>query len=345
MARLPKPGGDDDEWGDILNDFLTVEHAADGTLKTSGSLASREPLIDQGTLSQYFRGDKTWQNIDTDTSLAANSDITIASQKAIKTYVDATVAASVIGDATGTLKGKIQLSGDLGGTAASPTTPTAVHLTGSETITGTKTFSANPNIAQINDANGNPWLKINATAAATGGFAITNNTTGAAVTLANANSGNAPTIFKGAGTGLMTIRPGLDGTDAFRLQNASGTGNYFGFDSSNGRIAIGGTGPQANSTLSVLGSVSMPIAAKSAAYTLGANDSTILASGNTTLTLPSAVGISGRKYIIKKTDSAATTVVIATTGSQSIDGSTSVSLTTQYAVLRVQSDGTKWWVI
>jgi len=33
MARLPQPGSDDGTWGDILNDFLSIEHNADGTLK------------------------------------------------------------------------------------------------------------------------------------------------------------------------------------------------------------------------------------------------------------------------------------------------------------------------
>ena len=38
MARLPVPGGDDDVWGDILNDVQEVEHNSDGTLKSSGTL-------------------------------------------------------------------------------------------------------------------------------------------------------------------------------------------------------------------------------------------------------------------------------------------------------------------
>jgi|GEM_PF-2592581 len=33
MARLPKVGSDENEWGDILNQFLSVEHASDGSLK------------------------------------------------------------------------------------------------------------------------------------------------------------------------------------------------------------------------------------------------------------------------------------------------------------------------
>ncbi len=34
MARLPQPGSDNGTWGQILNEYLTVSHAADGTLKT-----------------------------------------------------------------------------------------------------------------------------------------------------------------------------------------------------------------------------------------------------------------------------------------------------------------------
>ncbi len=46
--RLPIPGQDDGTWGDILNDFLSVEHNADGTLKASGSLVTK---IDAGILA------------------------------------------------------------------------------------------------------------------------------------------------------------------------------------------------------------------------------------------------------------------------------------------------------
>lgn len=34
MARLPVPGGDDGNWGEILNNFLRIEHNSDGTQKT-----------------------------------------------------------------------------------------------------------------------------------------------------------------------------------------------------------------------------------------------------------------------------------------------------------------------
>lgn len=41
MARLPVPGSDEGNWGEILNDFLSVEHAADGSLKSTGSLSEK----------------------------------------------------------------------------------------------------------------------------------------------------------------------------------------------------------------------------------------------------------------------------------------------------------------
>lgn len=40
MSRLPNPGGDDGNWGQILNDFLEVEHNSDGSLKKAGTIAS-----------------------------------------------------------------------------------------------------------------------------------------------------------------------------------------------------------------------------------------------------------------------------------------------------------------
>lgn len=33
MARLPQVGGDDNNWGNILNEFLAQAHGADGALK------------------------------------------------------------------------------------------------------------------------------------------------------------------------------------------------------------------------------------------------------------------------------------------------------------------------
>jgi hypothetical protein len=81
-------------------------------------------------------------------------------------HADIRALVSVTPDATSSVKGKVQLAGDLGGTAASPTVPglaskadasattaalagkaadsAVVHNTGNETVAGIKTFSSSP---------------------------------------------------------------------------------------------------------------------------------------------------------------------------------------------------------
>ena len=63
MARLPIPGGDDSAWGQILNDFLDVSHASDGTLKnsavTSAGAASDSAVV-HNTGAEAVAGTKTF---------------------------------------------------------------------------------------------------------------------------------------------------------------------------------------------------------------------------------------------------------------------------------------------
>ena len=86
------------------------------------------------------------------------------------------------------------------------------------------------------------------------------------------------------------------------------------------------------------------VATKSSAYTAINTDSTILVSGTTTITLPTAAGIKGKTYTIKKID-AGTTSTVATTSSQTIDGVITLSLVAQYEGVKVGSDGSNWWVV
>jgi hypothetical protein len=62
-------------------------------------------------------------NKSTDGTLATNSDNLFPTEKAVKTYVDAIAASAGVADASTTAAGKIQLAGDLSGTATAPTVP------------------------------------------------------------------------------------------------------------------------------------------------------------------------------------------------------------------------------
>lgn len=66
-----------------------------------------------------------------------------------------------------------------------------------------------------------------------------------------------------------------------------------------------------------------------------------------TMTLPTAVGLSGKKYTIKSRNANASTknITIATTSSQTIDGSLTYVIGVNYESITVVSDGSNWWII
>jgi hypothetical protein len=111
-------------------------------------------------------------------------------------------------------------------------------------------------------------------------------------------------------------------------------------------LNVGATGT-ANSTLQVQGSVSLSIKTITAAtYTLTDTDYTLLvnAAGNAVnVTLPApAASISGRTYVIKKIAGGLSNDVTVT---GSIEDGSSVSLYNDWTVLKVQTDGSRWYVI
>jgi len=97
------------------------------------------------------------------------------------------------------------------------------------------------------------------------------------------------------------------------------------------------------STFTVNGSFATAIKTVTANYTATESDNTILVNasgGAVTVTLPSPSGIAGRWYSIKKIDSS----VNAVTVSGSIEGASSYTLASQYKYVRVQTDGSAWYI-
>ncbi|MDB5185212.1 MAG: hypothetical protein JWN38_1020 [Candidatus Saccharibacteria bacterium] len=116
--RLPIPGQDDGQWGDILNGFLGVEHNADGTLKASGTLASKADTIS----TVHTTGNESVSGTKTFSASPVVPTPTLASQAANKGYIDGLVAAGAPAATTSTL-GIVQLAGDLGGSGTAATAP------------------------------------------------------------------------------------------------------------------------------------------------------------------------------------------------------------------------------
>jgi hyaluronidase-like protein HylP len=78
MARLPVPGKDGGLWGDLLNDFLAVEHNADGTLKVRAEGLYSKPStgIPKNDLSAGLQ-DEIDQKAGTDTEAVFTKRLTI----------------------------------------------------------------------------------------------------------------------------------------------------------------------------------------------------------------------------------------------------------------------------
>ncbi|HSX35819.1 MAG TPA: hypothetical protein VLH84_02685 [Patescibacteria group bacterium] len=159
MGRLPNPGGDDGVWGAVLNDYLTVEHNADGTHQVVVNPDATTTSKGKVQLTADFGGTAGAPTVTglqgRPVNSGAPSDGQVLSYNAGSSqWQPATpTGGGSVPDATTTSKGIVQLAGDLAGTAAAPTVPAlttkaadnaVVHLAGPETVAGVKTFSSSP---------------------------------------------------------------------------------------------------------------------------------------------------------------------------------------------------------
>lgn len=96
--------------------------------------------------------------------------------------------------------------------------------------------------------------------------------------------------------------------------------------------------------MAAAGGLTTKIRTITASATLTATDSVVLLNAATlTATLPTAVGGAGREYTVKLI--AASTATVATTSSQTIDGSTTYSLSANHKYVSVVSDGANWQIV
>jgi uncharacterized protein YjbI with pentapeptide repeats len=101
------------------------------------------------------------ENKSTTTTLGT-SNVLFPTQNAVKTYVDTAIAGATIVDADANTKGKIQLTGDLGGTASAPTVP-GLALKLDASLAGVPNGLATLNSAGIIPANQLPPISVAST--------------------------------------------------------------------------------------------------------------------------------------------------------------------------------------
>lgn len=189
MARLPLPGSDDGVWGSVLNDYLSVEMTANGSLKirTDGTLANLA----------HTTGDETVNGVKTFSASPVVPTPTSGGQAANKTYVD-TVANAGAANATTTSPGLVQLAGDLAGTATSLTVAKLNGVSASGTPTSGQVLTATSGTAAT-------WQNL-----PTGSGSVTSvgNSDGT-ITVANGTGPNV-TVSANVGTTAGTVAAGND---------------------------------------------------------------------------------------------------------------------------------------
>jgi hypothetical protein len=119
---------------------------------------------------------------------------------------------------------------------------------------------------------------------------------------------------------------------------------FFAITTAKAQIGVGTASP--NSTLDVRGSLSTSFRTFTTTTSAAISDNMLVFTGTAvaTLTLPDATACAGRAYWVKSTSTNASTLTIATTSSQTIDGLTTWTITQTNKAVKVVSNGVNWLV-
>jgi hypothetical protein len=165
MSRLPVPGSDVGDWGNILNDFLLQAHQADGILK-DGSVNLN--TIASNTVVD-LSSDQTVGGIKNFTDSPIVPIPTTDTQAANKAYVDVNASTVTAGNTTGADPGTAiaidSVMGSSGNTIANTDGAIAIGYDGTNAASATGSNSVA--IGADSVANGNFVVAIGSTASAT----------------------------------------------------------------------------------------------------------------------------------------------------------------------------------
>jgi hypothetical protein len=132
-----------------------------------------------------------------------------------------------------------------------------------------------------------------------------------------------------------------------RIYNSDGSKTVFFAEQSSGNVGVETTSP--HSTLHVNGSMARAYKLVTASTYSPTGSDCIIAvyasAHGVSVHLPSAAGITGRAYTIKKTDATPNSVVVGAGFPDKIDGLTQQNLLSQWEYITVVSDGSNWLII
>jgi hypothetical protein len=321
---------------------LTTAYKAKGTISPTGislgvtSSSSTGATVSMDTVTVHFK-------------VAALTYNWPTSGPPTPTMAGNLLASDQYGNMSWVAVSSLPLTGPTGATGATG----AVGATGSAGTNGSNGVTGATGATGAGGTNGTNGATGATGAAGTNGSNGTNGATGATgaagtngVTGATGSAGtngsdgsNGATGATGAQGPTGVLSSGSTAGNTPYWNGSSWVVNSSNIYNNGGNIGIGT--PTPNSTLQDSGSVSFKLTVHTANYTVSATDHFVICTTNSfTVTLPTAVGITGREYIIKG-GTTSKTITLATTSSQTIDGAAPGSIS-GFGVTRLVSNGANW---
>ncbi len=134
--------------------------------------------------------------------------------------------------------------------------------------------------------------------------------------------------------------------------SAGATGDLYYRDSTGNFVRLGASSD--GKTLRLSGGLpswsdaTLATSTKTSSYTITGTDVIVFAnatSGGVAISLPTASSFTGYRFYVKRTDNSGNSCTVARSGTDTVDGQTSISLDLQYTSLTLVSDGSAWYII
>ncbi|MFT6069318.1 MAG: hypothetical protein ACJAT2_002750 [Bacteriovoracaceae bacterium] len=376
---------------DVIGASLTGFTSAVGAISASDSvlsainkldanIAAKEVSISPGTAAQYFRGDKTWQALNTDnvtegsnsyyTATAARADLleTASITDGLSTK---SPSSNLVFDALATKQALLSSTSDLSvnsletdsqsglsvkpfGAGAGETGEFRFYEIGSTNYVG---FKAADNLAadliwtlpsgdgvsgQVLTTDGAGVLSW---ATAGGGGGGTSASTFSITEINAASTGELRfTELALSGSDYVALRSpaSVSGSVTFTLPSSDGSSGEVLSTDGLGNLSwtAGGGGGGGG------GGTSVSVETKSSDYTVvsGDNAKVLIVTGSSLITLPPAATAGNGFTVTIKNNDASNTVKVSGDGSETIDGANTISLYNKFSSVEVASSGSEWFV-